>query len=266
MKRIAIIILFCFLLVTPLIVYADAIAEPDNSFFQKNRDKIIYLGRSFVANGENGSVPVKNEPGAGRSAMSIQNGDVVFIEFTCLFDGDFWGFASYTSPSGWVRMDQVLIIYDYVAFEEEYMGEFYPYEGDFGEIEKTKSAVAWAWPGSGRPLWTITDIEMDYFSVTHAWMDPDGREWGFLLYMLGSRNIWVCLSDPLNNDLPVFKPEPEPAVWIPDTVHQEIEPAGNRTILIIVILVAAIAATTMILIRVLWKQGKDLSKDKEKTP
>ena len=247
--------MFCFILAAPLSVYADAIAVSNNDFFEKHTDKIIYLGRSFCANGESGSVSVKKAPGARSDLTKLENGEVVYIGFSCLYDGDFWGFAG--AFGGWFRLDQMLVLYDYIAFEEEHMGEFYKYEGDFSEIDSVGAAIVWPWPGADAPLWTIEGFNSNTFWVTHAWTDSDGREWVFFDYRSGSRNLWICLSDPVNPDIPVFNPAPAPSVWVSETEHVDIARTGNSSVVPIIVLVAAVAAGTIVLIRIFWRPKKE---------
>ena len=241
----------CFLLASPLVAYADLIAEPENDFYERNASQIIYLGRSFAASGEDGSVAVKQRPGSGGNTAKLQNGEVVYIQYSCLYNGDYWGFTF--KPSGWVKLDQMLVLYDYVAFEEEHLDEFYSYGGDYAGIKETRAALAWQWPGSEAPLWTITDLDTENFRVSHAWTDEQGREWGFVAYLYGSRDIWFCLSEPLNRDIPVFNPAPAPEPWVSDTEHSDIDDDGHSMLVVIVILVAGLAIGTIVLIKVFWK-------------
>jgi len=185
----------CFLLSPSLIAYADVIVEPENDFYNRHRSDIKYLGRSFSANGPDGFASVRREPGSGRNIATIPNGEIVYLQYSCLYDGNHWGFNF--RYSGWIIIDELLVLYDYVAFEKDHRHEFFDYDGDYSEIEKTRSAVAWPWPGADAPLWTFEDLDTEGFRVSHAYMDEDGREWGFVAYLYGSRNIWVCLSDPL---------------------------------------------------------------------
>jgi len=135
--------------------------------------------------------------------------------YFCLYGGEFWGFTY--EFSGWIKLDQMLVMYDYVAFEEDHRDEFYPYDGDFTQIKEARSAIAWAWPGSDAHIWTYEDLETENFRVSYAYKDNEGREWGFVTYLYGGRNIWVCLSDPLNRDIPAFNPAPEPMPWVAET-------------------------------------------------
>ena len=257
-------IIFCFCPV--FTAYADAVYEPNNDFYNRYADECVYLGRYFQVNGGDGFATALDKPGSGKEIAALENGEKLYIQFSCLYKGEYWGIASFQTngPSGerwldgWIRMDELLFLYDYVAFDEEHLDEYYQYQGDYAEIKKAGGVVVWQWPGSGVPQLTIEDLDTENFWVSSAWVDKDGREWGFVTYLYGNRNIWVCLSDPLNSDIPAFNPASEPAPWIPETAHTDIAKSGNTAqILIIVVLVAALAAGTMILIRVFYKPNKN---------
>lgn len=242
-------------LLCSFVAYADAIIA-DNEFYNRNRSEAIYLGRSFVANGVDGFVSVEEEPGSGRDVAKLQNGEVAYLWYSCLFNGDYWGLSF--EYSGWVKTDEMLVLYDYVAFEEEHFEEFYAYAGDCAAIRETRSAIAWPWPGAEKALWTYEDLDTDSFRVVQAYMDELGREWGFVAQLYSSSNVWVCLSEPLNSSIPAFNPAPEPMQWVSETVHTEIA-TGDEVpmILIIVVLVAALAIGTLILKNALYKKAKD---------
>ena len=261
-KRLFVIIIVyaCFFPATFTVVYADVVltdsrAELENDFFSKYSSQIIYLGRSFVANSETGSVGVKTEPESKKDIAGIENGEVVFVQYSCLYGGGFWGFTF--DYSGWIKLDQMLVLYDYVAFAEEHQEEFYSYTGDYNEIEEARSVVVWPWPGADAPLWTLEDLDMKSFLVFHAFKDEEGREWGFIQYLFINRNIWVCLSDPNSRDLPVFNPAPPPYVWVSETDHVDIKQYLKEkelpVLIAAIILVAAVVAGTAVLIRKFWK-------------
>ena len=259
-KRIISIIAVCFLLLPSLVVYADVIVEPENAFYNQYRNQIIYLGRSFSANGADDFVSVRKEPGSKSEIAKLQNGEVTYVQYSCLYDGDFWGFTF--EYFGWIKMEQFSVLYDYVAFEEDHFDELYQYSGDYTEIKETRSAVAWPWPGADAPLWTFEDLDMGSFRASYAYKDDVGREWGFVTYLYGSRNVWFCLSDPLNRDIPAFNPAPEPSVWESETVHIDIreyvDTQGKETSILFVIigLVAVLVIGTAVLIKVFWKPDK----------
>ena len=270
----ALVVLMMFSLATQA-AYADMIAGPDNDFFRHYEGEIVDLGRNFIANSESGSVDVKEAPGmwvnpgmrrpgqeAGKTIASLKNGDVEYMQYSCFYDGEFWGFTP--QYSGWVELDQMLVLYDYIAFAEDHPDELYYYDGGFKKIMKTRSAIAWPWPGADAPLWTLEDIDMERFTILYAYKDEEGREWGFVPYTYGRGNLWVCLSDPLNPNLPASGPTPEPSVWVSETPHIDIKQNTQQeefpvqqeefpVMIIIIVLVAALVAGTAVLIRVFWK-------------
>ena len=260
LKLIFALLIVCFLLLPPVTALADVVYEPENDFYVRHQREIVFLGRSFVANGNDGSVPVSNAPDSSGEVARLQNGRGVYVDYTCLYDREFWGYTQ--EYSGWIKLDQMLVQYDYVAFEEDHLDEFYIYDGDYAQIKENRSAIAWQWPGTDvPPLWTFEGLDAANLRTEFAYMDEDGREWGFVTYLYGSRNIWICLSDPLDDDIPVFNPEPEPRVWVSDTAHTNIAREGDSKIIIIVVLVAALAIGTIVLIKVFWKRNGNLATD-----
>lgn len=263
-KRFLIVLTVCFQLIPAFGAYADVIAKPDNDFFNRYGSECVYLGRTFYVNGEDGSASVKSAPGSVNGPDVIENGEILYVEYSCLYKGEYWGLASFYQKDhsgggkhyGWIKMDQLLVRYDYVSFEEAHLEALHPYNGDYDEIKKAGAAIAWPWPGADSPVWTVEDLDTANFRVSCAYTDEQGREWGFVSYLYGNQNTWICLSDPLNRNIPVFTPEPEPTQWISDTVHTDIGNVGNPIYWLIVILVAGLAAGTVILIRIFWDQNK----------
>jgi len=260
-KRIIAILTVCFLLMSSFAAYADIIVEPENDFYSRHKSHIIFLGRSFSANGADGFASVRKEPDAKKEIAKLQNGEVTYVQYSCLYDGDLWGFTF--EHNGWIKMDQFLVLYDYVAFEEDHLDEFYDYSGDYAGIKESRSAIAWPWPGAEAPVWTFADLDIDSLRAFCAYKDDEGREWGFITYLYGSRNVWICLSDPLNRDIPVFNPAPAPAVWVSETFHNDIwqyvdsQKNESSMIVVIIVLVAVLVLGTAVLIRVFWKPDKN---------
>jgi len=268
MKRFLLAFLIIFVLASPITTFADVLFDPENQFYTEHSDKCVYLGRSFYTNGANGSVSVKNAPDLKSELYRTENNEIVYIEFSCLYDGEYWGLIPYNpsfgiEKSGWVRMDELLVLYDYVSFEEEYIDEFYQYKGDYKEIKEAKSAIVWSWPGSGNARYTLNDMAIEQVHVSYAFKDEQGREWGFVPYLYGDRNFWICISDPVNRDIPAFKPASEPVKWKTDTIHTEIEKTDNSMIIIIAVLVGALVLGTAVLIKVIWKPQKESMKKED---
>jgi len=272
MKRFTVILVLCILILMPLTAYADIIYEPDNDFYKQYKTQIKDLGRSFAANGEDGSLSVKKEPGAKDDISKLDNGAVTYIRYSCLYNGEFWGFTE--EYSGWVKLDQMLVLYDYITFDEEHHDEYYNYSGIYKEIIETRSAIVWPWPGADNYIKRFDNLDAGHYSASYAYMDGDGREWGFVTYIYGYRNVWLCLSEPTNDSIPAFNPAPEPVPWVSKTAYVEISrdepdsetpyneinrdaPGIDATILIIIIaLVIVLVAVTAVLIRKSWKPNE----------
>jgi len=243
-----------------MLAEADAIALPDNDFLMRNMDDCEYLGRLFFANSENGFVSLRSAPGANREIVKFANGEILNITFTYDHKGEIWGIAEFQSPkterwaSGWLPMAALYPKYDYRSFDADFAHEFFAYDD---ELDLSGDIVLWSWPGSGDVVWVFEPDrwELDNLTFTHAYRDTEGREWGFIGYLYGTRNVWVCISDPSNKSIPAFNPAPPPALWPaadPSTV-----PGGDfSTPLLVIILVVVVAMITVVLIRVFWKKDK----------
>ncbi|MCL1866080.1 MAG: hypothetical protein FWF82_01575 [Oscillospiraceae bacterium] len=229
---------------------ADVLVTPEDGFYKRHQSEIKYLGRDFVINGADGSARFENSPGSVFDKINYPNGKTIRIEYSCLYDGEFWGYSPWYGR--WVKTSDLLVLYDYVAFSEEFESDLHSYNGDREEITETKSAVVWAWPGSGVPLYTVENLDPNSFNVAYAYTDSDGREWGFVPYMYGDKNIWFCLSDPLGSDIPAFTPARDPVPWVSETEHTNI-PREYDAVIFIIVLVAVLVIGTGVLIKVFWK-------------
>ena len=243
--------------------YADVVVEPENDFYSKNWQNIVPLDRMFQVEASSGSASIKKEPGARTDIAQVENGETIYVSHSCLYNGEFWGLTSVYleseqkwSRDGWIRVDDLLVKYDYIAFAEEHYEELYAYEGDIEEIKSAGAALVWPWPGAEAPLWRLEEFDIDKLWIYTAYKDNAGREWGFVSYLYGSQNIWVCISDPINPEIPVFNPAPPPVKWVSDTEHTDIGETKSEIPVLIIILVAAVVLGTFVLITVLWKKKK----------
>ena len=66
-----------FLFVTQPASNTGVTFKSDNAFYKRHEGKLEHMGRNFMADGEDGSVPVKREPGAATDITNIQNGTIV---------------------------------------------------------------------------------------------------------------------------------------------------------------------------------------------
>jgi len=243
------------MLAVPNVAHADAIATSGNDFFDQHANDIIFLGWNFIADGEAGSVAVKESPGSAKELYKIENGDIVFVQYSCLFNGKYWGYIY--PDSGWAKLDQMLLVYDNRTFSEDHRAEFYIYEGTYTALENAGGAIAWSWPGSGIQLGIIEGIDSSDIKDAHTWKDPEGREWVLVYKYQGFSVIWICLSDPMNGDIPAFNPASLPSVWVPETEYVDIGKSDKNMVLPIVILVAAVVVVTILLIKIIWKKRRN---------
>ena len=261
-KRIIIVQIAIVCLITAHLAHAEAVIEPDNDFYSRYRRECVFLGRVFCAVSRDETIYVMKAPNQNEFVTQMSYGDKIYIEYSCLYNGEYWGITSmYLDNStqilcGWIKLNELRVMYDYIAFEEEFIDDFYVYVGDYSEIKAAGAAIAWQWPGADAPLWTIEGIDMTYFQVLHAFKDSQSREWGFIPYLYGSPNIWFCLSDPLNRDIPAFNPTPEPTVWVSETIHIDIGKPSYATIAIAAILVALTVVGSGLIIKVYWTPSK----------
>jgi len=250
-----------FILTIP--AYADMVVEPDNDFYKENQYYIVLLERVFHVNASSGFTSIKKAPGERSEIARVDNVEILYVRYSCLYNGEFWGLTTIYPKSkqdpeyeGWVRMDNLLVAYDYIAFAEEHSDEFHAFEGDIKELVSTEAALAWPWPGADAPLWKIEGLDTENFRVSVAYTDDVGREWGFITYLYGSRNIWICLTDPINSEIPSFNPAPPPVEWVSNTEHIDIGVNKNDIPVLIIILVTSVVLVTFILIKVFWRTTK----------
>ena len=248
-------------LVFPVLhVQADVIVLPENDFILQKLDSCERHGRSYYANSKDGFVSLSSAPGANREVARFANGERLNITFTYDDGGEIWGIAEFRASdserwtAGWLPMTELSLIYDYRSFEEDFGYEFYTYDS---QLDLTGDVILWSWPGSGEIVGVFeSDLwELEVLDFSYVYRDAEGREWGFIVYLYAIRNVWICISDPSNKNIPAFNPAPPVSLWPaadPSTVPQR----GFSTPLLVIILVAVVALVTVVLIRVLWKKDK----------
>ena len=245
-KRFLVVFAVCFMLLPMLDAQANVIEPPRNRFLSQHRNELVILDRFFFANGESGSVSVKDAPNSNTEVAVIENNEAYFISYTSNYQGEIWGALIHTNDRthtptndrrrrlnpqviGWVPMNQLLLRYDRISFVEEHEDEFYPFTGSYEALKTAEEIVLWTWPGSGviRHI-GIFDVEKivsvssfaRFFLMRRAFMDEQGREWVFFdRFRFPGRSyfhsdVWINLSDPSNTDIPAFNP-PRPVAWQP---------------------------------------------------
>ena len=195
-KLLALAAAFVLALTVTLPAAADIIIEPDDAFYVRHQNECDYVGRSYVANGEKGYVVLYTAPGSIPKG-NVVNGERIYVSHKWTdHDGDGTRWAV-TQDGDWMQMSDLALIYDYQEFEADFGGEFKPYDGTGGEITK---ACLYSYPG-GVYVWTWDMGEDLSEAFRHIYVDAGGRSWGFIGYYMGRHNQWVCLDDPLDENL-----------------------------------------------------------------
>jgi len=240
-----------------LLASADILWEPDDSFYRRNQHRTTLVGRRFYANGEGGFISMKAQPGSERQVEGYPNGEIIFIQFALDHDGETWGIGY---AQGWVRMDQLVPMYDQISFADDNRQNLHAFSGSIDPVLDAETIVFWTWPGSGEvvithsPMRDNRELESMWLQPSSAYTDADGREWGLIPYFYASRNMWICISDPSNENIPAFNAAPMPDLIQPAA---EVPPSEGLPLpVIIIILVIVLAGVTVVLIRVFWKKSK----------
>lgn len=237
--------------------FADIAYEPADNYYESHRDQCDYENRYYYTNGPEGYVQLCKSPG-GTSVTVLPNGGLYYVSYTSSRDGAVWGCVEYDPDnlasasawnggrSGWVRMDQMQVEYDFLRFAEDHGDAILNEEAEL-RLGAEGEALCYKYPGSGIVTGTIGnysggDYETVSFSQTYT--DGEGRRWGFLGYYYGHRNLWVCLSDPFN-ELPAGEEYVEVQL-IPAAEPVTLEDAARAAGLPTVYLVGGAAALVLI--------------------
>ena len=181
---------------------ADLIWEPEDSFYEKHRDECTYENRRYELAGYDGSVTLWSAPN-GTAQRELPNGGQGTVQFRWSGNGVEWGYfygLEGSIDAGWAPMDDLTLVYDSRQFLEDHAadivtGEAVPVEFD--------SAVVYSYPGG--PVSGTLREEKEYMPFseifTTIYTDGSGLRWGLVGYYMGHRDGWVCLDNPLNEQL-----------------------------------------------------------------
>lgn len=187
--------------------FADVIWEPDNNFYERHRDECVYHDRAYLVNGEKGYAAMRNAPDSLVEIMNVANGTRFYMNFIWTDeDGVQWGIGYPEGDiEGWVALSDMAMIYDYISFKEDHGHEFQEYDGSGDHLT---AACVYSYPGG------VCGSRMeqgggDYSfaeGFRNLYTDENGLRWTFIGYYMGHRDGWVCIDDPLNENLGVESP------------------------------------------------------------
>ena len=237
--------------IVPSTAYADAVVYPNNNFMRRHLDDCKPHNRSYYANGSKGYTAFRREPGSFFTVGVKPNGEVVFISYTYEYHGSLWGIAymQYGDDDGaWLKMDELVEVYDSDAFVADHHDEVHPYTGDSQSLAMEPVLVSYTWPGSGELCQTNPRVDDDNWSVAYAYTDSQGREWLAWEFLYGRQQAcWVCADEPANRAIEAFNPAP--AIDFYPSVKPNIIAANLGVVAVCGVAVAALGLVSFMLIR-----------------
>lgn len=177
---------------------ADVIWVPENSFYEENYRDCEHVERNFLADGPDGKVILYKSPESSEVMETWENGRTAYISYTYKDnEGVVWGLSENSEgKGGWVPMEYMEVIYDAISFTEEYGTEFTEESGFLGEDYIGESIYIWEYPGSEKCFPMEITKEMNLPEYYKAYVDDDGRKWGYLGYYYGFDDAWICVDAP----------------------------------------------------------------------
>jgi hypothetical protein len=122
--------------------FADVIWTPEDDFFKAHQSECKVERRNYYINSRDGWADLQISPVNEKTVARAKNGAEVTVGFTYEKNGVKWGVVYYNAAEnkkdwtkwdkesgvGWVKMSELLLIYDEQSFEEEHGKEFTAYE------------------------------------------------------------------------------------------------------------------------------------------
>ena len=214
MKRmISLLLALIFLLALTPAVSADVIVDPQDSFYWEHRGECIRTERCYFADGPENVAVVYRSPESAAVVERVKNGLELWISYVYEDENGYsWGLCEYYGEEdhwvGWIPMDYLLLKYDSICFREEFAHRIVEKTGVI-PVQETGRVHFWGYPGSDT-LWAYMELTAHYLPEYQAvFTDDAGREWGYVNYYAGMRDVWVCLSNP-TADYPTLYAEHEP--------------------------------------------------------
>lgn len=237
---------------------ADLIVEPENSFIRKHEWECEQGSRKYIVNGPDEEVLVYESPISDKVTNKMKNG-TEFWSYWVYEDtrGIKWVYYS-AQKEGWIPLDYLSVVYDYISFEKEYGKEFVGEHGQLGAEYGDSYICAWMCPGGKEKEQILvgTDYRPEY-DITYV--DDEGRTWAYCVYYMGFKNFWMCLDDldaefdelyPNGSNIPEV--ENKQVNWTEDS--ERIVPKTTNTIWLIGLGVTGVVAVTAVVLVILKKK------------
>lgn len=224
MKKGICVLLAVWLLAVPAL--ADVAWEPENGFYRRNERQCEPEERLYWTNSPDGYVTLREAPD-GQAIANVKNGVRYYVLGTFEKSGRRWGLANYNLNDGadgylavadgaetgwheaWLPMEDLVLYYDQMCFQEDHREALSAVQKEFAVAGR--AFCFYEYPG-GPFIWQMNPADtrnMDPIRTALLYTDEEGREWGQVGYWQGHRNIWFCLSDLENPDLPAEDHTPD---------------------------------------------------------
>lgn len=178
---------------------ADAIWEPNDTFYHDHYEDCRYVNRNFTANGPDGEVIVYKSPENPMVVATWENGFHAYISFVYTDeDGNEWGIYEdfETEVKGWVPMAYMQVIYDGISFTEEYGDSFVEDSAVFPAEYAGQTVYCFTYPGSESCFeMRMPEVAEDMPWYARTFTDEQGLVWGYIGYFRGVRDRWICITD-----------------------------------------------------------------------
>lgn len=190
-----------FLVIKPEEVQADLILEPEDQFYQAHADQCEYVDRSYYTDG---SVDFWTAPNGRKKGSFPADTRLQVTHVYTDSQGAQWG-VFLDQESGWILMADVYLDYDSRQFREDHEEEILP--GEEQVLAEGEKVVFWSYPCSGEN-WGTEELQQE-LKFSEFYTDSQGRLWGNVGYYMGSRDFWICLSEPGNQEIPMEEEPPK---------------------------------------------------------
>ena len=190
-----------FLAIKPEEVQADLILEPEDQFYQAHADQCEYVDRSYYTDG---SVDLWTAPNGRKKGSFPADTRLQITHVYTDSQGAQWG-VFLEQESGWILMADVYLDYDSRQFREDHEEEILT--GEEQVLAEGEKVVFWSYPCSGEN-WGTEELQQE-LKFSEFYTDDQERLWGNVGYYMGSRDFWICLSEPGNQEIPMEEEPPK---------------------------------------------------------